>query len=237
MADEAARLPRHVAIIMDGNGRWARQHRLAVALGHRQGVEALRAVIRRASDLGIEVLSLYAFSRDNWRRPAQEVSALMGLVLEFFSKEIDELNRNGVKIRILGEKAAFPAAQQAALKRAEAVTAGNRGLMLNIALNYGGREEIVRAARGLAEDARDGRVDPQAIDQALFRERLYTQGQPDVDLLIRTSGEMRLSDFLLYQNAYAELVFPQVLWPDFTVAHFDEALAAFGRRSRRFGGR
>lgn len=231
------RLPRHVAIIMDGNGRWARQHRLAVALGHRRGVEALRSIIRRSSDLGIEVLSLYAFSTENWRRSKVEVAALMSLILEFFSSEIDELHSNRVRIRILGELSAFPAAQQQVLRAAMQRTGDNQGLQLNIALNYGGRDEIVRAARALARAVQAGSLSAEEIDEERFAQALDTAGQPDVDLLIRTSGEQRLSNFLLYQNAYAEMTFPSVLWPDFTVQQYEEALAAFAQRERRFGGR
>ena len=230
-------LPRHVAIIMDGNGRWARQHKLAIALGHRQGVEALRSIIRYSSDHGIEVLSLYAFSTENWRRSKMEVAALMALILEFFNAEIDELHQNRVNIRILGDISAFPEAQQQVLSRAMALTGQNDGLMLNIALNYGGRDEIIRAARAMAREVLEGRISPEDIDEARFAAALDTAGQPDVDLLIRTSGEQRLSNFLLYQNAYAEMVFPSVLWPDFDVAQYRQALEAFSQRDRRFGGR
>ena len=230
-------LPRHVAIIMDGNGRWAKQHKLQVALGHRRGVEALREIIRESSDLGIEALSLYAFSTENWRRDPQEVAALMGLLLEFFTSEIDELNEKNVCIRILGDKDGMPEKQREALISAEERTKSNTGLKLNIAINYGGRAELARAARSLAKKAAAGEIAPDAIDEAALEKELYTCGLPDVDLLIRTSGEMRLSNFLLYQCAYAEFVFPTVLWPDFDLAAYHEALAAFGARDRRFGGR
>ena len=230
-------LPRHVAIIMDGNGRWAKQHKIQVALGHRKGVEALRAIIRESSDLGIEALSLYAFSTENWRRSPQEVKALMDLLLEFFSSEIDELDEKNVCIRILGDKDGMPDRQRQALIDAETRTGKNTGLKLNIALNYGGRAELARAARLLAEKAVRGELRPEDIDEEALAGELYTRGLPDVDLLIRTSGEMRLSNFLLYQCAYAEFVFPTVLWPDFDLAAYHEALAAFGSRDRRFGGR
>ncbi|MCR4885650.1 MAG: di-trans,poly-cis-decaprenylcistransferase, partial [Clostridiales bacterium] len=196
-------LPRHVAIIMDGNGRWAKAHKIKVALGHRKGVEALRSIIRESSDLGIEALSLYAFSTENWRRSPQEVEALMGLLLEYFTSEIDELDEKNVRIRILGDKDGMPEKQRAALFNAEARTADNTGLKLNIAINYGSRAELVRAARRLAEKAVKGEIAPESIDDAMFADELYTAGLPDVDLLIRTSGEMRLSNFLLYQCAYA----------------------------------
>ena len=230
-------LPRHVAIIMDGNGRWAKAHKIKVALGHRKGVEALRSIIRESSDLGIEALSLYAFSTENWKRDPGEVEALMGLLLEFFTSEIDELHEKNVCIRILGDKDGMPEKQRAALFNAEARTADNTGLKLNIAINYGSRAELVRAARRLAEKAVKGEIAPESIDDAMFADELYTAGLPDVDLLIRTSGEMRLSNFLLYQCAYAEFLFPKTLWPDFTLDDYHAALSAFAGRDRRFGGR
>ena len=230
-------LPRHVAIIMDGNGRWAKQHMLKVAMGHRAGVEALRAIIRESSDSGIEALSLFAFSTENWRRSEQEVAALMQLLLEYFQKEIDELHQNNVQIRILGDKDGLPAPQREALIKAEERTRENTGLKLCIAINYGGRQELVRAARLLAERVQKGELAPGDIDEKALSESLYTHGLPDVDLLIRTSGEMRLSGFLLYQCAYAEFVFPQTLWPDFTVEDYRRALDSFAARDRRFGGR
>ncbi len=230
-------LPRHVAVIMDGNGRWAKQHALRVALGHRKGVEALRAIIRESSDLGIEALSLYAFSTENWRRSPEEVEALMGLLLEYFTKEIDELDRNRVRIRILGDKDGMPEKQRQALIKAEERTKNNTGLKLNIAINYGSRAELARAARLLAEKVLRGEIKPEDITEQTLADELYTKGLPDVDLLIRTSGEMRLSNFLLYQCAYAEFEFPTVLWPDFDLAAYHEALDAFARRDRRFGGR
>ncbi len=230
-------LPRHVAIIMDGNGRWAKQHKIKIALGHRTGVEALRAIIRESSDLGIEALSLYAFSTENWKRDPGEVEALMGLLLEFFTSEIDELHEKNVCIRILGDKDGMPEKQRTALISAEERTKDNTGLKLNIAINYGGRAELARAARILAKKAAAGEIDPDAIDEAMVADALYTRGLPDVDLLIRTSGEMRLSNFLLYQCAYAEFLFPTVLWPDFSLADYHQALDAFAKRDRRYGGR
>jgi len=237
MPDTAAPLPRHVAIIMDGNGRWAKQHKIKIALGHRAGVEALRAIIRESSDIGIEALSLYAFSTENWKRDPGEVAALMDLLLEFFTSEIDELHEKNVCIRILGDKESMPPRQRDALIRAEERTRNNTGLKLNIAINYGGRAELARAARNLALKAKNGEIDPEKIDEAALEKELYTSGLPDVDLLIRTSGEMRLSNFLLYQCAYAEFVFPAVLWPDFSLQHYHAALDAFARRDRRYGGR
>ncbi len=230
-------LPRHVAIIMDGNGRWAKKHKLKIALGHREGVEALRSIIRESSDLKIEVLSLYAFSTENWKRDPQEVEALMGLLLEFFTSEIDELDEKNVRIRILGDKDGMPEKQRAALIEAERRTGKNTGLQLNIAINYGGRAELVRAAKSLAQKVKTGEMQPEDITEETLAGELYTRGQPDVDLLIRTSGEMRLSNFLLYQCAYAEFLFPAKLWPDFDLDDYHKALDAFAHRDRRYGGR
>ena len=230
-------LPQHVGIIMDGNGRWAKKHRLAIAFGHRAGTENPREIIRHTDDLKIRSLSLYAFSTENWRRSTDEVAALMQLILDFFASEIDELDEKNVRITILGEKDRLPQKQRDTLLEAERRTGGNTGLRLNIAINYGGRAELTRAARMLAEDVKAGRLDPAAIDEETFEQRLYTAGQPDVDLLIRTSGEMRLSNFLLWQCAYAEFIFPEKLWPDFAVADYDRALQEFAGRARRFGGR
>jgi len=211
------RLPKHVAIIMDGNGRWAQQHKLKIALGHRAGTEALREIIRNSSDLGIQALTLYAFSTENWNRSKTEVEALMQLILDFFHSEIDELDEKNVRITILGNKDGLPRKQCEALQEAERRTEKNTGLHLNIAINYGSRAELARAAQLLAEDVQNGLLNPDDITEELFAKKLYTDGQPDVDLLIRTSGEMRLSNFLLWQCSYAEFVFPTVLWPDFDV--------------------
>jgi len=231
------RLPRHVAIIMDGNGRWAKQHKVKVAMGHRTGTETLRAIIRNSSDLGIGALSLYAFSTENWGRPAAEVEALMQLILDFFRSEIDELDEKNVRITILGDKSALPDKQREALMEAERRTAGNTGLCLNIAINYGARAELVQAVQRLAQEAREGRLDPAAITEEMLSDHLYTAGLPEVDLMIRTSGEMRLSNFLLYQCAYAEFVFPTVLWPDFDLKQYHQCIAEFQGRKRRFGKR
>ena len=230
-------VPRHIAIIMDGNGRWAKQRHIPRALGHRAGVEAMRAVIKRCNALGVEALSVYAFSTENWNRSADEVNALMGLLLEYFTKEIDELHREHVAIRILGDVDGMPPRQRQALRDAMALTGQNTGLKLNIALNYGGRAELVRAARLLAERAARGEISPDAINDAAFEGALYTAGLPDVDLLIRTSGEQRISNFLPWQLSYAEFVFDPVFWPDFTAERLDAAIAEFNHRQRRFGGR
>ena len=221
-SDEFEKLPKHVAIIMDGNGRWAKKHKLNVSRGHRQGTETLREIIRHTDDLGIGALSLYAFSTENWNRSEEEVAALMQLILDFFASEIDEL---------------LPEKQRETLIEAENRTKKNTGLRLNIAVNYGGRAELVRATRQISTLVRNGTLREDEITEQTISDYLYTAGQPDVDLLIRTSGEQRLSNFMLYQNAYAEFVFPTVLWPDFTVHDYDEALDAFAHRERRFGGR
>lgn len=231
------KLPQHVAIIMDGNGRWATRNALSVAMGHRKGVEALREIVRYSSTIGIQVLSLYAFSTENWSRPKSEVAALMKLIVEYFTSEIDELHQNNVRIRILGEKQHLFSAAYKAVCDAEEITAANNGLQLNIALNYGGRDEILRAAQLLVLDAKNGNIEPSKISDKDFADRLYTAGQPDVDLLIRTSGEKRLSNFLLYQCAYAEFLFPEKLWPEYTVDDYREALITYQKRDRRYGGR
>ena len=236
-SDEFDRLPEHVAIIMDGNGRWARRHGLNVSRGHRQGTETLREIIRHTDNLGIRALSLYAFSTENWNRSAEEVAALMQLILDFFASEIDELDAKNVRILILGDKGGLPEKQRETLREAEQRTARNTGLRLNIAINYGGRAELVRAAREIAVMVRNGALSADGITEQTIADHLYTRGQPDVDLLIRTSGEKRLSNFLLYQNAYAEFVFPDTLWPDFTVHDYDLALAEYAKRDRRYGGR
>ena len=236
-SNEFDRLPRHVAIIMDGNGRWAKKHRLSVARGHRQGPEALRGIIRHTDDLGIGCLSLYAFSTENWNRSEEEIAALMELMLDFFASEIDEIDAKNARVLILGDKGALPEKQRDTLLEAEDRTKKNTGLRLNIAINYGGRAELVRAARQIATEVRNGTLREDEITEQTLSDHLYTRGQPDVDLLIRTSGEQRLSNFLLYQNAYAEFIFPTVLWPDFTVHDYDAALDAFAHRERRFGGR
>lgn len=231
------RLPQHVAIIMDGNGRWAKKHKVEIATGHRNGTETLREIIRNSSDIGIKALTLYAFSTENWGRPQKEVEALMQLILDFFASEIDELDEKNVRITILGDKGDLPDRQRDVLIEAENRTVKNTGLRLNIAINYGSRAEIVRAARQIAEDVAAGRLAPDQVNDEAIASRLYTEGLPEVDLMIRTSGEMRLSNFLLWQCAYAEFVFPEVLWPDFGLKEYHECIAEFQQRNRRFGKR
>lgn len=231
-----SKLPRHVAIIMDGNGRWATNRGMPRSAGHAAGTEALRDIIRASDDWGIEALSLYAFSTENWSRSKEEVGALMGLLLKYFNSEIDELDAKHVKITILGDVDGMPQPQREALINAMNRTKDNTGLKLNIALNYGGRAELIRAAQRLARRTRDGALEPEAIDESAFADELYTAGLPDVDLLIRTSGEQRTSNFLPWQLVYAEMVFDDCLWPDFDRARYLKCLRIYAERDRRFGG-
>lgn len=231
-----AAVPRHVAIIMDGNGRWAKVRRLPRLAGHKQGVEAVRRVSKAARGLGIEVLTLYAFSSENWRRPEEEVRDLMGLLRHFLKNELRELTAENVRLRVIGEYRALSPDLVTMIDEAVQRTAVNTGSTLVIALNYGAQAEILAAARRLAAAAKAGEVDPAAIDEAMFDDALTTHGLPPLDLLIRTSGEQRLSNFLLWQAAYAELLFVDTLWPDFDANALTDAVAQFGRRQRRFGG-
>ncbi|SDG90511.1 isoprenyl transferase [Roseospirillum parvum] len=228
--------PRHVAIIMDGNGRWAEARGLSRTAGHRRGVEAVREAVEGAAELGIAHLTLFGFSSENWRRPSGEVSDLMGLLRLYLKKEIKALDKNGVRLSVIGERDRLAPDIQQLIADSEALTRANTRLGLTIALSYGGRQEIARAARELAHEVAAGRLDPAVIDEALLESRLWTAELPDPDLLIRTSGEQRISNFLLWQSAYAELVFVEALWPDFTRQHLAQAVAAFAQRERRFGG-
>lgn len=234
--DGAAAVPRHVAIIMDGNGRWAKKRMLPRIAGHRKGIEAARNVTRAAGDLGIEVLTLYAFSTENWRRPAEEVSDLMGLLRHFIKSDIEELAQNGVRLRVIGNYKALAPDLVTLIDGAIARTAHNSRTTLVIALNYGSQAELVSVIRGLAGKAGNGSLEPAAIDEAMIDDLLDTQGLPRPDLLIRTSGEQRLSNFLLWQLAYAELLFVDTLWPDFGAEALAAAVAEYGARERRFGG-
>jgi undecaprenyl diphosphate synthase len=230
------RLPRHVAVIMDGNGRWAAQRGLPRTAGHREGVKRAKELVRACAERGVQVLTLYAFSTENWRRPGDEVGFLMKLFEESLRREIAGLKRHNVVFRPIGRVEQLPANVQREARRGEAETAGNTGLTLNVALNYGGRAELVDAARRLVARVQAGELSPEALDEAAFASELYTAGQPDPDLVIRPSGEQRLSNFLLWQSAYAELYLTSVLWPDFTTAELERALAAYASRERRFGG-
>jgi undecaprenyl diphosphate synthase len=230
-------MPRHVAIIMDGNGRWATRRSLPRVAGHRAGAEAVRRTMQAAVDSGVEVLTLYAFSSENWRRSEDEVSDLKGLMRFYLERELGTLQKEGVRLRLIGEPAAFGNELYDRLQQAVAETQGNDRLTLVVALNYGSQAELAGAARALARGVRDGTVDPESIDVAAIEGLLHTSDLPPLDLLIRTSGEVRLSNFLLWQAAYAELHFVDTLWPDFDEAAFGSALAEFARRQRRFGGR
>ena len=232
----ADRLPRHVAIIMDGNGRWAQARGLPRIEGHRRGVATVRRITEHCARLGIEQLTLYCLSSENWRRPAAELSFLMHLLEQYMIEERSLLMREGIRLAMIGRREGLPAATLEALDATVAMCAVNPGMQLCLAINYGSRGEIAAAARRLAEEVQTGRLDPAAIDEELFASRLDTAGMPDPDLLVRTAGEMRISNFLLWQISYAELWVTDVAWPEFTEAHLDEALAAFAGRERRFGG-
>ena len=230
-------IPRHVAIIMDGNGRWAARRNLPRSAGHRAGAEAVRKTLRAAGEAGVEVLTLYAFSSENWRRSEEEVNDLKGLMAYYVDKELDAIHREGVRVKLIGDPAAFGPQLVERLERAVARTAENRRLTLVVALNYGARSEIAAAARKLGEEVASGSRDPASIDEQALDMALDTAELPPLDLLIRTSGEKRLSNFLLWQAAYAELLFVDVLWPDFDETAFNMALSEFAGRQRRFGGR
>jgi len=233
---DQAEPPRHVAIIMDGNGRWAAARGLPRAEGHRRGVEALRRVVRAASELGIEYLTIFSFSSENWSRPASEIRDLFGLLRRFIRNDLATLHRDGVRVRVIGERAGLEPDIAALLQEAEDLTRDNTRLTLVVAFNYGSRQEIAAAARQLAREVAEGRRDIASIDETALEGYLDTSGIPDPDLIVRTSGELRLSNFLLWQAAYSELVFVPIHWPDFDKAALEQALAEYARRERRFGG-
>ncbi|MDT8901328.1 isoprenyl transferase [Anaeroselena agilis] len=233
---DPARVPRHVAIIMDGNGRWAQKRGLPRTFGHRAGAEALRAIVRTAAELGIGVLTTYAFSTENWKRPAEEVDLLMNLFSDYLDNEIEELNSNGIRVRFSGKTEELAAGLKAKIDRAEGVTAANERLVLNIAVNYGGRAEITHAVRLIAAAVAAGSLKAEDVSEEVISRHLYTAGLPDLDLLIRPAGDLRISNFLLWQAAYAEFWFTDINWPDFRPEHLIAAVADFQRRDRRFGG-
>jgi len=228
-------LPRHVAIIMDGNGRWAQQRGKMRVFGHKAGVNAVRDTVSVASRLGLSALTLFAFSSENWRRPESEVSALMELFIHVLGGEVKKLHKSNIRLRITGERSRFSSRLQDKVAAAEALTANNTGLILNVAANYGGRWDITQAAVALASEVQAGHLTPEQIDEDALARHLSTHGLPDVDLLIRTGGDHRISNFVLWQAAYAELYFTPVLWPDFDAVVFSEAIASFASRERRFG--
>jgi undecaprenyl diphosphate synthase len=236
MMSAETRIPRHVAIIMDGNGRWATARGLPRFEGHRRGVEALRRAVKIAGDIGIDVLTVYAFSSENWKRPAAEITELMGLLKLFVRRDLAELHKNGVKVRAIGERVSLAPDLRGLIDEAESLTRNNGKLTLVIAFNYGARDEIMRAIQKLAASVKIGDIEPNALTEQHLAEKLDLPDLPDPDLIIRTSGEQRLSNFLLWQAAYSEFVFLPVLWPDFDRAHFDQALAVYANRERRYGG-
>jgi undecaprenyl diphosphate synthase len=233
---ELKELPAHVAIIMDGNGRWAKKRLLPRAAGHRAGMGTVKKIIRMSSDIGIRYLTMYAFSTENWKRPKAEVGGLMNLLIEFLTKELDEMHEKNVVFRTVGDTSVLPEPVRGVLEGARRKTMGNTGMTLNIALNYGSRVEITQAVKRIAEQTAAGEITPHGITEELVSSHLETAGQPDPDFLIRTSGEQRLSNFLLYQLAYAEFYFTPVYWPDFDEREYEKALLEYQNRARRYGG-
>jgi undecaprenyl diphosphate synthase len=229
------KLPRHIAIIMDGNGRWAKKHMLKRVMGHERGADAVRMTVRTCRELGVRYLTLYAFSVENWQRPKNEVQALMSLLETYLKTELKEMKETGIRLSVIGDIDGFPESVRDLLVRAMEETSENREMVLTLALGYGGRDEIVHAVRSIVRDSRSADIDPESITREFFSQRLYTAGMPDPDLLIRTSGENRLSNFLLWQTAYTELYFTDVLWPDFSKDDLIEAIVDYQARERRFG--
>lgn len=232
---DKSNLPKHVAIIMDGNGRWAKSKGMPRVFGHKNGVTAVRDICEAAAELGIEHLTLYAFSTENWSRPATEVSTLMALLFETVKLELATLTKNNIRLNTIGDISQLPERSRKSLEEAMAKTSGNTRMTLNLALNYSSRWEIVQAAKSIAEKVKSGLLEPDQIDETVFANHLTTQNIPDPELLIRTSGELRISNYLLWQIAYAELYFTPVFWPDFRREHFYEAIRAYQARERRFG--
>ncbi|MCU0977011.1 MAG: polyprenyl diphosphate synthase [Steroidobacteraceae bacterium] len=233
--EPAAAVPRHVAVIMDGNGRWAQRRHLPRTAGHRAGIKAVRATVEHSVRRGVGALTLFAFSSENWRRPADEVDVLMKLFVEVLGREVDELAEKGVRLRFIGDRSALGTRSVEGMAAAEERTAGNERLLLNVAVSYGGRWDLLTAARRMAEKVRDGALDLDALDEAAFGRELQLGDCPDPDLFIRTGGEHRISNFLLWNLAYTELYFCDTLWPDFDAADYDAAIECFARRERRFG--
>lgn len=230
------RIPKHIGIIMDGNGRWAKKRNLPRTMGHKAGVETIRRILKECNRLGVRYLTLYAFSTENWKRPQDEVNALMSLLIEYLKKELKELHENNVVVNYVGNVEKLPQKAQQALVDAWELTKNNSGVQMNLALNYGGREEIIQGVRNLLKAVGEGEFSMSDLSEESFKDFLYTKGQPDPELIIRPSGELRLSNFLLYQGAYSELWFNQIFWPDFTEEHLRMAILDYQRRDRRFGG-
>lgn len=235
--DATDNIPRHIAIIMDGNGRWARKHGKKTREGHRKGSEALKNLLADARDLGVSYLTVYAFSSENWQRPPAEVTDLMELLRFYLRHEVRKINEEGIRLRFIGDRSQLSDDIRQEIQRAETLTAGNRALNLIIALSYGSRQELLGSVRRIAQEVAKGLLNPEEIDEYTMLAHLDTAALPDPDLLIRTGGEQRLSNFLLWQTAYTELYFTDVLWPDFTIDHLKEAIACYRSRERRFGGR
>ncbi len=231
-----SRLPRHVAIIMDGNGRWARKRGLPRTAGHAAGAETFRTIATYCKEIGLEYLTVYAFSTENWKRPAEEVASIMGLLKKYLLEAIDRMERDRVKMCFFGDLSPLPQELRLLCERTREISRHYDGVQVNICLNYGGRDELLRAARAFAQDCADGKARPQDLTEESFSSYLFSAGVPDPDLIIRPSGELRISNFLLWQSAYAEYYFTDVLWPDFSKDELHRALAAYQRRSRRFGG-
>lgn len=229
-------IPEHIAIIMDGNGRWAKKRKLPRTMGHKAGVETIRRVLKEADKLGVRYMTLYAFSTENWKRPKDEVSALMKLLVQYLRQEIKELHKNGVKINVLGDISRLPKECQEEIEKSVIKTQNNTGIVMNIALNYGGRDEILRAVKLISDDIEKGIIKSSEIDQNIFEDYLYTKGIPDPDIIIRPSGEQRLSNFLLWQCAYSEFWYSDICWPDFKETDLHKAIYDFQKRDRRFGG-
>lgn len=230
-------LPEHIGIIMDGNGRWAKKRALPRKYGHREGAKAFRKIVEYCDKIGLHYLTVYAFSTENWKRPKDEVDSIMQLLEQYIDEAFDHKNESdGVRTKFIGDMSALSPVLQEKVKRIEALGEGKSGLLVNVALNYGGRHELVHSMRALAEMVRDQKIAPEEIDEAMVSDHLYTAGQPDPDLIIRPSGEERLSNFLIWQAAYSEFVFMDVLWPDFKPEHLEEAIRIFNQRHRRFGG-
>lgn len=229
-------IPKHIAIIMDGNGRWAKKRKLPRTMGHKAGVETIRRVLKEADKLGVKYMTLYAFSTENWKRPKDEVNALMKLLIQYLRQEINELHKNGVKINVLGDISKLPLECQKEINSSVVKTENNTGITMNIALNYGGRDEIIRATKLILEDILSGKIKKEDIDDNIFEEHLYTKGIPDPDIIIRPSGEQRLSNFLLWQCAYSEFWYSDICWPDFKEEDLRKAIYDFQNRDRRFGG-
>ncbi|WP_454053509.1 isoprenyl transferase [Clostridium sp. Marseille-Q7071] len=230
------RMPVHIAIIMDGNGRWAKQKGLPRVMGHREGMKSIRRIVDECDSLGVKFLTLYAFSTENWKRPEEEVSALMNLIVEFLNKELEDLLKNNVIFRTIGDVTKLPKVCQDTIDNAKMKTKNNTGLTLNIALNYGGRDEIILAVKNICSKVKNEKLSISSIDEELFSNYLYTKGMPDPDLIIRPSGEQRLSNYLLWQSAYAEFWYSDIKWPDFKEEDLHKAIWDFQNRNRRFGG-